>query len=295
MNSVADDDPRRERRDDLDRRRFSGAWVEDRAGRPPRGHSSPRARNPSTMARRAQSAEQVRAQPGDAQDARAGVRADHGADLRDQLRVAPVDLAAALGQALGLGAAPGRAGWRSRRSRPRGAARGARRAARTRGDAVRTRSTGCISPSIVRIGLTFSVAPIHARAAPIRPPRRRYSSVSTMTMILRFSRIARAAATAPARSAPRVDRVGRGDGHEAVPGAAGQRVDHDHPLGRHPALDQQVARLLGRAHRAGDAAAEVDREDVVAALDQRLVDGEEVAHATAATCSAARPPLRRKS
>ena len=44
---------------------------------------------------------------------------------------------------------------------------------------VRTRSRGCISPSIVRIGLTFSVAPIHARAAPIRPPRRRNSSVST--------------------------------------------------------------------------------------------------------------------
>jgi hypothetical protein len=43
---------------------------------------------------------------------------------------------------------------------------------------VRTRSTGVISFSTVRIGLTFSVEPIHALAAPMRPPRRRNSSVS---------------------------------------------------------------------------------------------------------------------
>ena len=44
---------------------------------------------------------------------------------------------------------------------------------------VRTRSTGVISRSSVRIGLILSAPPSHACAAPIRPPRRRYSRVST--------------------------------------------------------------------------------------------------------------------
>src|SRR4051794_30131011 len=48
-------------------------------------------------------AQQLRPQPGHAQHAGAGVGADDGPDLRQQLRVAPVDLAPALGQALGLG------------------------------------------------------------------------------------------------------------------------------------------------------------------------------------------------
>jgi hypothetical protein len=43
---------------------------------------------------------------------------------------------------------------------------------------VRTRSTGVISFSTVRIGFTRSVEPIQALAAPIRPPRLRNSSVS---------------------------------------------------------------------------------------------------------------------
>ena len=43
---------------------------------------------------------------------------------------------------------------------------------------VRTRSTGVISDSTVRIGLIFSAEPSHAWAPAIRPPRRRYSSVS---------------------------------------------------------------------------------------------------------------------
>ena len=43
---------------------------------------------------------------------------------------------------------------------------------------MRTRSTGVISFSTVRIGFTFSVDPIHALAAPMRPPRLRNSSVS---------------------------------------------------------------------------------------------------------------------
>jgi hypothetical protein len=62
----------------------------------------------------------------------------------------------------------------------------------------------------------------------------------------------------------------------AEPGADAGRVDDHDPPGVGPALGQLVARLLGRADGAGDAAGDVDRDDVVAALDQRLVDGEEV-------------------
>ena len=53
---------------------------------------------------------------------------------------------------------------------------------------VRTRSIGVISLSRVRIGLIFSAEPSHAEAGPIRPPRRRYSSVSTANHIFRCAR-----------------------------------------------------------------------------------------------------------
>src|SRR5690242_11161825 len=48
-------------------------------------------------------AEELRAQPGHPQHARTGVGADDRPDLRQQLGIAPVDLAPALGQALGFG------------------------------------------------------------------------------------------------------------------------------------------------------------------------------------------------
>jgi hypothetical protein len=44
----------------------------------------------------------------------------------------------------------------------------------------RTRFRGTTSRSIVRIGFTFSSCPAHALARPMRPPRRRNSSVSTV-------------------------------------------------------------------------------------------------------------------
>ena len=68
--------------------------------------------------------------------------------------------------------------------------------------AVRTRSIGVISSPSVRIGLNFSAPPIHAWALPIRPPRWRYSSVSTQNQISSASRAARARAPTAARSAP---------------------------------------------------------------------------------------------
>ena len=67
---------------------------------------------------------------------------------------------------------------------------------------VRTRSIGTISDSIARIGLIRSVEPIHAWAPPIRPPRRRNSSVSTAKRIFSSSRTARARAAAACASAP---------------------------------------------------------------------------------------------
>ena len=76
--------------------------------------------------------------------------------------------------------------------------------------------------------------------------------------------------------------AGTGDarrGHRQHPhaGARGGGVEHDDAVGVDPALDELVARLLGRGDGAGDAAAEVDRDDVTVLLEQRLVDGEEIA------------------
>src|SRR5687768_1615600 len=73
-------------------RRFGGS-----SGTPTARGFQPDWRNPSERA------EQLGAQPRDAEDPGAGVGADDRADLRDQLGVAAVDLAAALGHALGLG------------------------------------------------------------------------------------------------------------------------------------------------------------------------------------------------
>ncbi len=53
---------------------------------------------------------------------------------------------------------------------------------------MRTRSTGVIWDSTVRIGLIFSVEPSQARAAPTRPPRRRNSMVSIANHIFSPSR-----------------------------------------------------------------------------------------------------------
>jgi hypothetical protein len=67
---------------------------------------------------------------------------------------------------------------------------------------VRTRSTGVISSSSVRIGLIWSADPSHACAEPIRPPRRRYSSVSIANHILSASRARETSSIASAPDAP---------------------------------------------------------------------------------------------
>src|SRR3954454_6864945 len=160
---------------------------------------------------------------------------------------------------------------------------------------VRTRSTGRISDSIERIGLIFSVEPSHAWAPPTRPPRRRDSRVSTANQTLRSRREGRAAAGASADQTFRFARAGwgargrlrgaaagagdarRGHRQHPEPCARGGGVEDDDPVGVDAALDELVARLLRRGERAGDAGAQVDRDDVAAGLEQRLVDREEVA------------------
>ena len=73
-----------------------------------------------------------------------------------------------------------------------------------------------------------------------------------------------------------------------------ERVDDLDPLGRDAALDQLVAGLLGRADGAGDPAADRWIETMSApALDQRLVDREEVADRRLRRASAARATERR--
>ena len=67
---------------------------------------------------------------------------------------------------------------------------------------MRTRSIGVISRSIVRIGLIFSAPPIQALAPPMRPPLRRYSSVSTANHIFSVSRTCRARASASSGPPP---------------------------------------------------------------------------------------------
>ena len=143
---------------------------------------------------------------------------------------------------------------------------------------VRTRSIGTISDSIARIGLILSVEPIHACAPPIRPPRRRNSSVSTANRIFSCSRAARARAAASCRS--------RRPSLIALAAATAIRPSPAHTL----ALSSTTIRSARRrARRAGRAPARPSarcrrsrptggsRGCRCAGLDQRLVDGEEVA------------------
>src|SRR5206468_1666750 len=73
--------------------------------------------------------------------------------------------------------------------------------------AVRTRSTGTISYPSERIGLIFSVPPSQAWALPMRPPRLRYSSVSTQNHIFSASRAWCTRATTASLSAPAQARI----------------------------------------------------------------------------------------
>ena len=139
---------------------------------------------------------------------------------------------------------------------------------------VRTRSIGVISDSTVRIGLIFSAEPSQAWAPPIRPPLAQV--LERVDRKPHLQSVAR-----PPRPVGHRRRVGasasggRGREHHQPLAAAGAgRIDHVHPLG---ALAELFASLLGRSHRARHPAREMDRDDVIAGVEERLVDRQEVA------------------
>jgi hypothetical protein len=93
--------------------------------------------------------------------------------------------------------------WTNHRSAP--TARRCRISSTNRSTArlrVRTRSTTLNPNSPIKIGLRSSADPSHAAAPPIRPPRLRYSSVSTTTHCLTSWRARRVAAITPEPSSP---------------------------------------------------------------------------------------------
>ena len=130
---------------------------------------------------------------------------------------------------------------------------------------VRTRSIGVISWSIVRIGLIFSAMPSHAEAAPIRPPRRRYSSVSTANHIFRSARAASARRSTSSTSAP--ERGGLARAASTIrprPPQPLSRVDHRRPV---PASAPSCSLAWRAASTVPEIAArDVDRDDVVPRL-----------------------------
>ena len=98
-----------------------------------------------------------------------------------------------------------------------------------------------ISYSSERIGLIFSVPPSHAWALPMRPPRRRYSSVSRQNQIRSALRASRTRATTASLVGARARRGARGE-HAAAEAAAGRfAVDH---------LDALAEAALGEQRRA---------------------------------------------
>ena len=109
---------------------------------------------------------------------------------------------------------------------------------------VRTRSIGVISCSNVRIGLILSAVPSHADAAPIRPPRRRYSSVSTANHIFSLAGVVLDAQDLVGRSR----RPGPRSPRRAPPVPSRRRASRspsrscDRPLWRSPASPWPVAR-----------------------------------------------------
>ena len=132
--------------------------------------------------------------------------------------------------------------------------------------------------SIERIGLIFSAEPIHACAPPIRPPRRRYSSVSTANRSsARSARAARRAARRPRVGAARAA-FAAAIADQPVPRAAGLGVHHLDPPGATP-RSTSASRACSAARTVPEMPPEMWIETMSCpALEQRLVDGEEVAH-----------------
>ena len=250
------------------RRRRRRLPARRRAG----GASAP----PAPLSAGAAQLQQPRRHAADAEQPRAGVGADHRPDLRDPLRLAAEQLAAALDQlggALGrldvlddpavgalvaarahvvdhpLERAPGGADALDRRDL------GLEREDRL--DLQRAAQPGlraADAPAALQVGERVDAEPDRAAR---RAPRARARARPSM------SPPARAAAAAASTTQPRPPQAVAASSTAIRPAS--------------PALVEQRLGLRGRADGAGDAAGEVDRDDVVAGRQQRLVDGEEVA------------------
>ena len=200
--------------------------------------------------------------------------AEHRADLRDEHRVAPEDLSARLDHLAG------RLGVADVLDDPCVGAV----AVALAGEVDKAGEGPTPGPNPLdrghlllelRIGLIFSVEPIRARAAPIRPPRRRYSSVSGENQI--FS---------PPRASAAGDHVlgAAAVGGDARPGELNQ-PGPPAPFGCRRSCSaprpcrrrSRFAGLVGGLKGPRDSAGEMDRDDLHAVGEQGLVDGDEVA------------------
>ena len=220
---------------------------------------------------------QARRHAADAQQARPDVGADHRPDLGDEERRTAHDLLASRRSAARPRRAPGCAARPRRRRRRRGAAPRTRPGAAAPCAPVRTRSIGVISLSSVRIGLIFSAEPSHADAAPIRPPRRRYSSVSTANHIFRSARASlRSRSTTSSRRRAGLRGARPASVTSPRPPAAALGVDHRDPVGPLPSASCSFA--CRAVSTVPEMPPEMWTETTSSpCVDERLVDVEEVA------------------
>ncbi len=122
---------------------------------------------------------------------------------------------------------------------------------------MRTRSTGVISSSRVRIGLIFSAEPIQALAPPIRPPRRRYSRVSIANHIFSSSRVCWARASAASASLPPAAAAAAAERAEAHPTGGRPRVEEVDALAALALVDQLRSRAWPAASKVPEIPAEM--------------------------------------
>ena len=226
------------------------------------------------------------ADPADPEQPGPDVSADHRADLGDEpgrSRRSRVPRATSAWAWSG----PGCAGPSSRRRRPPASAREQVDHPLERAPAtVRTRSIGVISDSTIRIGLIFKAEPSHAWAPPIRPPRRRYSSVSIENHISSSARARRAPGRRPRRRRRRLAPPRRRPAR--IRPSPPHAVAESTTCTRSAARPELVAGLLGGADGSGHAPGEVDRDDLVAAHRAAARTPPGSHRSTAARSSAAR-------
>ena len=133
-----------------------------------------------------------------------------------------------------------------------------------RGGACARGRPGAISVPNVRIGLIFSAVPTIACAAPMRPPRRRYSSVSRQNQMSSVSRGALHGADDDLGGAEPFSRQLGRDQHQAAspPAPVWRRAPHRPGSTSSSASIRAASRALST--RAREPAGDVDREHVAA-------------------------------